>query len=371
MYKPTLLNANDYDKEAEEQGTALFPGAKVFRAIPPWNGYTHQVQYTHYVPTWDPTHHFEPSQPFPFHEHGQDANPSFPDLLGQPDVTQKNLTPLMGTEISGVQLSQLSNAGKDQLALLCAQRKVLVFLDQDFADLPIPQALEYCRYFGRLNVHPTTGSPEGYPEVHLAHVGAGDRTMERIFSARTTSMTWHSDTSFERQPAGTTFMYILEQPDCGGDTVFADCVAAYNRPSPSFQQLLHGHKAVHSGRLLARSSRDRGGIVRREPGEAEHPLVRTHPATGEKALYVNPHYTESIVGFKKEESEALLGFLFKHITTSIDLQLRVRWTSKAVVVWDNRLTLHAATFDWDNVSIPQPYQIVKAISDEIRINEGI
>jgi sulfonate dioxygenase len=166
---------------------------------------------------------------------------------------------------------------------------VVVFRDQDFANLPIEEALTYCRYFGRLNVHPTTGSPAGFPEVHLAHRGAGDKTMEKIFGARTSSITWHSDTSFERQPAGTTFMYILEHPECGGDTIFSNNVEAYNRLSQPFATRLHGLQAVHSGIKLAESSRARGGIVRREPVHSVHPLVRTHPVTKEKALFVNPH----------------------------------------------------------------------------------
>lgn len=221
-------------------------------------------------------------------EHGKGADPSLKDLLVS-GTLRADLTPRMGSEVSGVQLSQLSEAGKNQLALFVAQRKVVVFRDQDFADLPISQAVDYCRYFGRLNIHPTTGSPHGFPEVHLAHRGAGDLTMQKIFSGRTTSTTWHSDTSFERQPAGTTFMYILEQPDCGGDTMFTDCVEAYQRLSPFFQRILHGLKAVHSGAQLAKSSRDRGGIVRQEPVATPHPIVRTHPATNEKALYVNPY----------------------------------------------------------------------------------
>lgn len=186
-------------------------------------------------------------------------------------------------------MSQLSDAGKDQLALLVAQRKVVAFRNQDFRDLPIPDALDYCRYFGPLNIHPTTGSPAGYPEVHLAHRGADDKTMDNIFSARTNSLAWHSDTTFEIQPAGTVFLYMLEQPEVGGDTLFADTASAYERLSPAFKQRLHGLSVVHSAHELAASSRARGGIVRREPVANVHPLIRTHPVTGKKSIFVNPH----------------------------------------------------------------------------------
>ncbi|KFY05195.1 hypothetical protein O988_00179, partial [Pseudogymnoascus sp. VKM F-3808] len=132
----------------------------------------------------------------------------------------------------------------------------------------------------------------------------------------------------------------------GGDTAFVNQVEAYNRLSPALKQRLHGLKAVHSGIEQAEFSHKRGGVVRREPVTHEHPIVRTHPATGEKALYVNSGFTRSIVGFKKEESDALLAFLYAHIARGIDYQTRVRWAPKTVVVWDNRVTAHSAVVDW-------------------------
>ena len=311
----------------------------------------HVIKYPHYLPTWNEGEKFPPLEDFDYYEHGKYADPGFPDLLG-PDIHRTDLSPLMGSEVSGIQLSSLHAPGRDQLALFVAQRKVVVFRNQDFADLPIPEALNFGRYFGRLNIHPTTGSPEGYPEVHLAHRGADDQTMNRIFSARTNSITWHSDTTFERQPAGLTLMYILDLPDSGGDTIFSNNVEAYQRLSLPFRQRLHGLEAVHSGLKLAESSRQREGIVRKEPVVSTHPIVRTHPATGEKALFVNPHCESQlsfqstlwlisldvggIVGYKQEESDALLGFLFEHIAGSLDCHVRVKWAEKSVVVWDVR-----------------------------------
>lgn len=187
-----------------------------------------------------------------------------------------------------MQLSTLSNAGKDQLARLVAERKVVAFRGQDFADLPIQQALDYGGYFGRHHIHPTSGSPEGFPEVHLVHRGAGDSGAEEFFKKRTSSVAWHSDVSYEQQPPGTTFLYILDKPETGGDTLFVDAVEAYNRLSPLFQQRLHGLKATHSGIEQVNASAARGGVKRREPVVNEHPIIRTHPITGQKAIYVNP-----------------------------------------------------------------------------------
>jgi alpha-ketoglutarate-dependent taurine dioxygenase len=277
----------------------------------------------------------------------------------------QKLTPTIGSEVTGVQLSKLTPAGKDQLALLVAQRKVVAFRDQDLADLPIADALDFGGYFGRHHIHPTSGAPEGYPEVHLVHRNNNVLGTEEVNS----SVSWHSDVTYEQQPPGTTILYILDGPEVGGDTIFVDQVEAYKRLSPRIQELLHGLKAVHSGFEQAEFSLKRGGVVRREPVKNEHPLVRTHPATGEKALFVNggckstplklhhtctfiltlSQVTRSIVGLKREESDALLGFLLAHVGRGIDYQARIRWAPKTVVVWDvsycfqNRLKIRILT----------------------------
>jgi len=322
------------------------PAPKVKRQIDEEGGKT-TAKYPHYLPVWNHGEKYPPLQPFTHVEHGLDADPSFKDLL--PEGTQvRKLTPGIGSEVTGVQLSKLTAAGKDQLALLVAQRKVVAFRDQDFADLPIQDALDFGGYFGRHHIHPTSGNPEGYPEIHLVHRLNSGSDYEEIFAERNSSVAWHSDVTYEAQPPGTTFLYIFDSPEVGGDTVFVNQVEAYNRLSPALKERLHGLKAVHSGFEQAEFSRNRGGVVRREPVKHEHPLVRTHPATGEKALFINTGFTRSVVGLKKEESDALLAFLFNHISRGIDYQARVRWAPRTVVVWDNRVTAHSATLDWNS-----------------------
>ncbi|KAI9708652.1 MAG: hypothetical protein M1820_003870 [Bogoriella megaspora] len=317
-----------YKKEHELQGTATQPPAS----------------FPNYLPTWPDTT-YAALEPFEHYEHGKDADPSFPDLLPQ-GTEVDDLTGNIGAEVKGIQLSQLTDKGKDQLALFVAQKKVVAFRDQDFASLPIPDALQIGEYFGRHHIHMASGAPDGHPEVHLVHRGADDATALNFFKDRTNSSTWHTDVSFEAQPPGTTFLYVLDGPKAGGDTLFANMVEAYNRLSPEFQKRLHGLKATHSSIEQAAASRDRGGVVRREPITTEHPVVRTHPATGEKALYVNSQFTRRIVGFKKEESDFLLKFLYDHVALSQDLQCRVRWRPGTVVVWDNRVCAHSAILDW-------------------------
>lgn len=126
----------------------------------------------------------------------------------------------------------------------------IVFQDQDFADLPIKDALNFGEYFGRLHIHPTSGAPPGHPEVHLVHRGADDTAAGQVLETRTNSITWHSDVTYEAQPPGTTFLYILDGPKAGGDTLFSNQTEAYNRLSPEFRKRLHGLKALHSGQSI-------------------------------------------------------------------------------------------------------------------------
>jgi sulfonate dioxygenase len=189
---------------------------------------------------------YPPLELFEHDEHGKNADPSFPNLLKGAQVA--DLTANIGAEVTGVQLSKLTDSGKDELALFVAQKKVVTFRGQDFADLPIQEALDFGGYFGRHHIHPTSGAPEGYPEVHLVHRGSDDTSARDFFAERTNSITWHSDVTYEKQPPGTTFLLLLDGPAAGGDTLFANQAAAYNRLSPEFQKRLHGLKVVHSGK---------------------------------------------------------------------------------------------------------------------------
>ncbi|KAF2016905.1 TauD-domain-containing protein [Aaosphaeria arxii CBS 175.79] len=329
-YKVPFSGPKAYSKELELKGTDKHAGSS----------------YPNYLPTW-PSKTYPPLEPFEHYDHGKDADASFKNLFGA-DAKVADLTANIGAEVHGVQLSKLNQQGKDELARFVAEKKVVAFRDQDFADLPIQEALDFGGYFGRHHIHPTSGGPEGHPEIHLVHRGTDDTTARDFFEERTNSITWHSDVTYEKQPPGTTFLYLLDGPLAGGDTLFANQAAAYRRLSPEFQKRLHGLKAVHSGIEQAENSRNRGGIVRREPVTSVHPLVRTHPVTGEKALFVNPQFTRRIIGYKKEESDFLLNFLYDHIAKGQDFQARVKWAPKTVVVWDNRVTAHSALLDWDD-----------------------
>jgi sulfonate dioxygenase len=172
----------------------------------------------------------------------------------------------------------------------------------------------------RLHIHPTSSHPERYPELHLVYKYIDSyyqKTKQLILISRDANTTfnferdesitttlWHSDVSYELQPPGLTTFFLLSQPTTGGDTLFTSQVSTLKRFSPLFVAFLRTLKAVHSGVEQALFSRagKRGGIVRREPVENVHPVVRRHPVTSEEALYVNRQFTRRIVGLKREES---------------------------------------------------------------------
>lgn len=153
-------------------------------------------------------------------------------------------------------------------------------------------------------------------ELHNIYLGPDNQYRNQRSAKRLTSTGYHSDVSYERQPPGITILTLLSVPPTGGDTAWASQTAAYARLSPPIKALLEGLRAEHSGFPQAENARRDGKFVRREPVATEHPIVRVHPATGQKALFVNPGFTKRIVGLRDEESEALLKLLFTVSTRS-------------------------------------------------------
>ncbi|KAJ7595449.1 hypothetical protein C8J56DRAFT_922338 [Mycena floridula] len=303
--------------------------------------------YPFYYPYFDVEEKFPPTELFEHTDPGSRADRAKPHLLTA-NTAVHHLSPYIGTEVSGIQISELSKEGLDELALYAAERKLLLFRDQDFKDLTPERQIEIAGHFGPIQRHPTSGNVKGFPEFHVVYRDAEhDRFREYIGGNRANFTSWHSDVSYEKQTPGTTFFFILDQPETGGDTLFLSQVEAYNRLSPEFKKRLEGLRALHSAVPQAEHSRSRGGPVRREPVETEHPVVRQHPVTGEKALYINQGFTKHIVGYRTEESEYLLKFLFDHIAKGADFQVRATYKPGSVVVWDNRLTAHSATGDFD------------------------
>ncbi|KAH6657822.1 dioxygenase-like protein [Truncatella angustata] len=306
-------------------------------------------KYRKYLPVYDETTSFPATELFEFSDRALLADKAKPNLLGLSDskIQVTNLTPRVGTEISGLQLSGLTDTQKNELALLIAERGVVVFRGQDFKDIGIERQKDFGKYFGRLHVHPVGAHVEGAIEFHNIYLGPDNLYRAQLRSSKLSTTGYHSDVSYEHQPPGITILTLLAVPSTGGDTGWTSQVAAYERLSEPIKTLLEGLRAEHSGFPQADNARRDGKHVRREPVKSDHPIVRVHPVTGQKALFVNPGFTKRIIGLKDEESEAILKLLFNHISQSQDVQVRVKWDDGTVALWDNRVTAHTAISDYD------------------------
>ncbi|CAK9439226.1 uncharacterized protein LODBEIA_P34500 [Lodderomyces beijingensis] len=297
-----------------------------------------------YLPTWNKQEKYEPYKFLTHEDNALKADKNLPNLFKGNDYETTNLSPKLGTEIKGIQLSQLDDAGKDEVALLASQRGVLVFRDQDLIAKGPQNLVDYVKHYGTPHIHPTSGAPKEQPDIHV--VLTGD-TKEDPFATKNNLVQWHSDVSYELNPTAISLLSVTNIPkEGGGDTTFVNAVEAYERLSPLFKELISDLKAVHSGVDQANLSIVKGGVVKRHPVENIHPVVRTTP-TGQKVLYVNSGFTRKIVGLKDEESTFLLNFLFNHIRNGHDFQIRVNWQPNTVVVFDNRIVGHAAILDFD------------------------
>ncbi|VEU19832.1 DEKNAAC100166 [Brettanomyces naardenensis] len=338
-----------------------------------------KLNHPRWAPTWETKHElaFRAAAPFKHSDRGYFGDPSFDSLFKGTGATKKELTPKLGLEIKGLQLSQLTDRQKDDLALLIEQKGIAVFRGQDFKDLPFEDIKKWGRYFGPLHVHNNSGAPLGQPEFHVV-LGYRDKGGKNpFFDEHTSFITWHSDVSYEVQPPGITAL-VNVQTGKGGDTQFVDTIEAYERLSPTIQHFLDGLQAVHSSRKQIEDGKAAGGIARKPIVESIHPVVRYHPVLKKKGLFVNGNgayggFTTKILGLKDEESDALLRFLLNHINGLLDAHIRGSWDDKTVAVWDNRRLVHTATSDIEPDSIRTAFRVTtigeRPVSNEKEFNE--
>jgi taurine dioxygenase len=238
------------------------------------------------------------------------------------------VAPTCGAEIRGIDVRGLDEAGFAEVQRAFAAHRLLVFKDQSLSP---EQLMAFGERWGELHVHPLTPHIEGYPPVQ-AIKNTGKKT--------TLNEHWHTDMSFEPVPPKITMLHALEIPDVGGDTAFSDQHAAYESLSEAFRTMLDGVRAVHRSDALARIM----GKDPREAPSATHPIFRTHPDTGRKALYVCRAFTQHLEGMSRTESAGILEFLFDR-SVRPDFTLRHRWEVGDLVMWDNRSLLHYAIHD--------------------------
>ncbi|KAJ9197294.1 hypothetical protein DTO166G4_6306 [Paecilomyces variotii] len=303
------------------------------------------TRYPHYLPTWDKVW-FDPLPPFEYEDPAlRVKDKTKPNLLGS-GAKVTPIQPIIGSVVEGVQLNQLSDAAKDELALLVSERKVVVFPDQDLIDEGPASQEKFMRHFGKPNYQPVSGTVRGHPGFHIIHRDGNKEEISRFLEVRTTTTLWHQDVSYEIQPPGYVMLGLLEGPDVGGDTVFAATDAAYKRLSATLGSFLDRLEAVHTSSKMIAHTKMMGGLVRKDPVTTVHPLVRVHPVTGQKCLFVNGEFITKIQGLKEAETKVFLDFIMQHIITGHDFQARVRWQPRSIVIFDNRSTLHSAIVDY-------------------------
>ncbi|MBN8485731.1 MAG: TauD/TfdA family dioxygenase [Sphingomonadales bacterium] len=251
----------------------------------------------------------------------------------------QNLTPVIGAEVSGVDLSRIDDAMAAELRRLLADRGVLVFRDQHL-DHDAHKRAAACFGTGQLHCHPlAAASGSGDPAVLTVRATAKSR-----FAA---GDGWHTDVSCDPAPIRASLLYMHEMPESGGgDTVFASMTEAYALLSQPVRELIGKLRAVHDGALPWRQGYGREPEPGTEYNRTSHPIVIAHPDSGKPLLWVNRGFTTRIEGVGRLESRALLEMLFQHIEATPRLQCRVRWEQNTLVIWDNIATQHHAVWDY-------------------------
>ncbi|MDI3357950.1 TauD/TfdA family dioxygenase [Pseudomonas sp. UYIF39] len=248
-------------------------------------------------------------------------------------ITVDRLTPIIGAEVSGVDLSQpLSEEQLAEVRRAFLENHVLVFRDQH---LTVEQHKAFCRLFGELRALPVEDIDGDDPELVVIRANAQSRFVA--------GETWHTDGTADLEPSMGSMLYVKETPaiGTGGDTLFANMHLAIEMLSPALQQFLGELTAIHDGEIPWKGFTPPANLPK-----TEHPMVVRHPETGRKTLFVNSGFTSHIVQLSGGESQMLLSMLFDLIAREPILSCRVRWAPNTLVFWDNRCTQHHAVWDY-------------------------
>ena len=268
-------------------------------------------------------------------------------LEGPSLATVQPLSPTIGAEITGVDLRQpVSSATRAEIHRALLDWKVVFFRGQDISS---EQHLAFARRFGDLEMFPFTpiAAPHpDHPEITLVHHGREIPGSEN---------TWHNDVTWRRDPSLASVLRMTEVPTIGGDTLFADMEAAYDGLPDEIKSEIEGKVARHDFTLFRVALRMKGvgddeiAKYDAEYPDPHHPIVRTHPETGRRSLFVNKTWTREIVGMDPLRSEQLLKLLYQQATFP-EYQCRFRWEADSVAFWDNRSSQHYAVSDyWPHV----------------------
>jgi taurine dioxygenase len=254
----------------------------------------------------------------------------------------------IGAEIHGVDLSRdLDNQTFSEIRQAFDENAVIFFRDQEITP---EQHLAFGARFGAFDIHPFAAGLSEHPEI-LPVIREADDTVRGFGNG------WHSDVTFYERPPLGSILYALESPAHGGDTMFANMYQAYDALSDGLKETLDSMTAIHSAGDTYGAKSDGAGRVARNrsmkirygddaEAEMEHPVIRTIPETGRKALFINRTYTKNFKGWTREESRPLLEYLWNHAIRP-EFTCRFRWRQGSIAFWDNRCTLHNAIADYN------------------------
>jgi taurine dioxygenase len=267
------------------------------------------------------------------------------DLYAAAGLTVSPAGPVLGAEIGGLDLER--PLSPDQVAAIRAallQHKVIFFRDQDISH---EAHVAFGRHFGELEGHPVLPTVPGFPLILDIQGIDGIQFTEDTIAAGRASDKWHTDVTFRENPSMGGILRARVMPDLGGDTLFADTAAIYRDLPDRVKERIDGLRAEHDilQSFGGRVSDEKREELRHTTPPVAHPVVRTHPETGEKALYVNRTFTSRILDVDEAESRELLRYLTNRVK-SPEYQVRFHWSPNAIVFWDNRPTQHYAVLDY-------------------------
>jgi len=245
-------------------------------------------------------------------------------------------TPVIGAEISGIDLGQPLDAEVvAELRRALLDHLVIFFRDQKIG---VDSHKALGRHFGDLHVHPGATLPGNDAELTRIHADANSKIVA--------GEGWHSDLTCDPVPPMGSILHMHILPDCGGDTMFTSAYAAYEGLSAKMKAYLEGMTAHHDGqRVFGPAYANRPGGANLTFPKADHPIVCRHPETGRRLLFVNPEYTSHINGVSRDESRAILDYLYAQIGQP-QYSMRFRWQPYSMAFWDNRAAQHIAIWDY-------------------------